>query len=284
MTVLTLPLAVFALTVAQQYQTDTTVAVPAGARLELRNHSGSVHITSWDRNEMRVRAEHGSRDEITIDVRGAVVRVDAHRRRGGPPAVDSAITVPRTMSLDLNGVENEITVEGVSGDITAGSVEGDITIRGAGGTVSVNTVEGGVIVEGGRGHLQITGVEGDIQVTGAEGEITVETVDGDVTLARIESSSVDVSTVDGDVDYQGSIRDGGTYRFTSHDGDLTLAVPASLNATFTVATWDGSFEADPAFRIQLNKTQGRRFNFVLGSGSARVELESFDGAIELVRR
>ena len=284
MSVLALPLAVLALTATQQYQTDTTVAVPAGARLELRNHSGTVHVTSWDRNEMRVRAEHGSRDQVTIDVRGAVVRVDARRWRGGPALVDYDITVPRTMALDLGGVENEITVDGVGGDIDAQSVDGDITIRGAGGAVSINTVEGDVILEGGRGEVKITGVEGDIHVTGAQGEIAVETVDGDVTLEGIESSSVDVSTVDGDVDYGGTLRDGGTYRFTSHDGDLTLRVPAGINATFSVATWDGSFEADPAFRVQLSKTQGRRFNFVLGTGSARVELESFDGAIELVRR
>jgi hypothetical protein len=37
--------------------------------------------------------------------------------------------------------------------------------------------------------------------------------------------------------------------------------------------------------VQITEARpGKRFNFVTGSGSARVELESFDGSIQLVRR
>jgi DUF4097 and DUF4098 domain-containing protein YvlB len=269
-------------TVGVQQQTDTTVPVPAGARLSLSNHAGSIRVTAWDRSEMRVRAAHGSRDVIEIDVRGAVVRVRADRRYGVPAFVEYDITVPRAMAVDLDGVETDITVDGVGGDVSAGSVEGGVTVRGAGGAVKINSVEGDLIVDGGRGRISAEGVDGSVQITGARGDITVETVDGDVTLEEIESASVDVGTVEGTITYAGTIQDGGQYRLTSHEGDVVLDVSAGLNATVSVATFEGSFEADPAFRVQLTSARpGRRFSFTLGTGSARVELETFEGEIRL---
>jgi DUF4097 and DUF4098 domain-containing protein YvlB len=128
-------------------------------------------------------------------------------------------------------------------------------------------------------------VDGAIRVTGARGDIVVETVDGDVTLEGIESANVDVGTVEGTITYAGTIQDGGRYRLTSHEGDVVLQVPAGLNASVSVATFEGSFEADPAFRVQLSSARpGRRFSFTLGTGSARVELETFEGEIRLQSR
>jgi DUF4097 and DUF4098 domain-containing protein YvlB len=282
---ITLPVLLLA-AAAWQQQTDTTVPVPRGARLELDAHAGAIRVATWERNELRVRAEHGSRDQVTVEVRGSVVKVGASRRYGMPAFVEYDLTVPRGIAMELGGVETEITVDGPVGDISASSVEGGITIRGATGTVSANSVEGDIVIQGGSGTIRVNGVDGEIRVSDARGEVVVETVDGDVTLENIDGSSVDASTVDGAVIYRGTIRDDGRYRFTSHDGDVILAVPEGVNATVSVATFDGSFEADPAFKVEIARTRpgSKRFSFALGSGSARIELESFDGSIRLMRR
>lgn len=267
---------------ALQYQTDTTLAVPANARLYLKNDAGRIEVTAWDRNELRVQAEHGSRDEIRIERRDGVVRVEA-RRRMGRPIVDYKLTVPASMSLQVGGVHAEVVVTGVRGDIQAESVEGGITIRGGGGAMTVSSVEGDIIIDGARGRVRVNGVDGDVRIRNVVGDVTVETIDGDLTLDGIDAANVDASTVDGDILYVGTIKDGGRYRLTSHDGDVVLQVAAGINASISVATFDGDFESD--FPIQLDRTEaGRRFRFVLGSGSASVELESFDGAIRLRRR
>jgi DUF4097 and DUF4098 domain-containing protein YvlB len=281
---LTVPVLLLA-AVAVQQQTDTTVSVPKGARLELDAHAGSIRVTTWNRSDVRVRAEHGSRDQVTVDVRGTVVKVEANRRYGMPAFVEYDLTVPQGMALELGGVDTEITVEGTVGNVTASSVEGGITIRGAGGEVQANSVEGDITVVGGVGSVKVTGVDGEIRISDARGNVTVETVDGDITLENIEADRVDAGTVDGVVMYRGVIRDGGQYRFTSHDGDVTLAVPERINATISVATFEGSFEADAAFKVVIPEARGgRRFSFVIGSGAARIELESFDGEIRLERR
>lgn len=260
---------------------DTTFAVTAGARLDVHNQSGDITINAWDRNAVRVRADLSDDEHIDVENQGAVVRVRSRRWRGGPADVDYIITVPASMALVLGGTSSDVSVEGVNGDISVQTVEGNITIRRAGGSLSLQTVDGDVQVDGGKG-VHVNGVSGDVRITRAGGPIAVETIDGDVTLSGIDAATVDAGTVDGDVSYDGTISDGGTYHLSSHDGDVSVGVPAGTNATVSVSTFDGSF--DSAFPVQLTQTQsGKRFTFTLGSGSARLELESFDGAIRLRR-
>lgn len=278
-----MPLALLALAAVQQ--TDTTINVTAGTRLQVNNFAGTVTVATWDRNAVRVQADHGSRDQVTVDLRGSVLEVESESDRGTPSLVDYTITIPRAMAVDIEGVELDITVDGVGGDLQLQSVEGGITVRGAGGAVSASTVEGDLEIQGGRGTLKVSGVEGVVRITGARGDLTIETVEGDVTLDDVDGANVDVGTVEGIITYRGVIRDGGRYRLSSHEGDIILGVPAATNASVSVATFDGSFEADPAFQVQVASVRaGRRFSFTLGTGSARIELESFDGAIRLEKR
>ena len=281
---LTVPMALLALASLQQ-QTDTTVAVAPDARLDLTNQAGMISVTTWDRNEMRVRAEHGSRDRIEIESRGSVVTIKARRRMGIPAVVDYELTVPVGMALRLGGIHAEVDVTGVQGEIHAESVEGSIHVRQV-GSVTLSTVEGDIRVDGAAGAVRVHGIDGDIWIRDVSGgPVRAETIDGDLTLENIETGNVDASTVDGEVQYRGAIRDGGTYRFISHDGDIVLRVPTSLNATVSVATFDGEFEADPAFPVEVTSLRpGKRFRFVLGNGSAQMELESFDGSIQLRRQ
>src|SRR5207248_3287924 len=193
-------------------QTDTTVPVRAGARLEVNNFGGEIAVKTWSKSAVRIAASHSSRDRITIDASDQVVRVKSESRRGPSQVVDYEITVPAAMALALSGVYTDISVEG------------------------------------------------------SQGEITAETVQ---------------ATVNGDVTYDGTIKDGGRYRFSTHDGDLRVSVPEKANVSVSVSTFNGDFSA--CFPVQLTGKTKHRFSFTIGSGTARLELESFDGDIRLCR-
>ena len=51
-------------------------------------------------------------------------------------------------------------------------------------------------------------------------------MNGDAYGRRRGADSVAVSTVNGDVVYEGTVSDDGSYRFTSHNGDIAVGVPA----------------------------------------------------------
>ncbi len=58
--------------------------------------------------------------------------------------------------------------------------------------------------------------------------------------------------------------------------------PEGSNAAVSVATFNGEFASE--FPVTLTETRkGKRFSFTIGTGSAQMTLESFQGSIELVR-
>ncbi|MGH7342915.1 MAG: DUF4097 family beta strand repeat-containing protein, partial [Candidatus Rokuibacteriota bacterium] len=101
-------------------------------------------------------------------------------------------------------------------------------------------------------------------------------------LRGINATSVDASTVDGDIVYDGTIRDDGRYSLATHDGDLAVTIPERTNATVDIQTFSGSIDA--SFPVQITEIRkDRRFSIIFGRGTARLELQSFDGDIRLVR-
>ena len=258
--------------------TDTTVAVRTGSRLELDNFEGTVDVTTWNRSAVRVQATHESRTDIEVDVSGPVVSIRSSGRHG-QDEVEYRLTVPAAIDLEITGHSGSISADGTTGRISIETVEGSIKVRGGTGIISLHSVEGGVMLSGARGRIEINSVDGDIRLSDIAGEIQAEAVDGEIDLDGIESEEVEANTVDGSITYRGVIKDGGRYRFASHDGDVTVTVP-QISAAVTVSTFDGEFCSD--FPVTLTNTRsGKRMSFTLGSGSARLELESFDGVIEL---
>ena len=188
------------------------------------------------------------------------------------------------MPLKVDGTYCFITVDGTQAEVSAESVRGDITIKGGSGFVTAKSVEGFVAVDGARGKLAVSSVNEHVDITDASGDITADTINGGMTLARISSASVDVSTVNGTIAYQGSIADGGHYSFATHNGNLLLDIPEKSNATVSVRTYDGSFKTafaslQPPNRSDLQR--GRRVTMTMGTGSADVSLESFGGVIRI---
>ena len=107
-------------------------------------------------------------------------------------------------------------------------------------------------------------------------------MNGEIVLERVDATSLDASTVNGDVGYDGPVRSGGRYALSSHNGDVTLAVAESASATVSVSTFNGEFESE--FPVTLRETRkGKRFSFMIGAGGAQVSLESFQGTVSLVR-
>ena len=274
-------LAVAGLTMAPPQDTDTSFAVRQGQRLELSDFGGDVTIKAWRQNTIRVKATHSSHDHISVSTEGSTVTISASSRHG-PATVDYELLVPAWMPLSISGTPSaEVSIEGTEAEVTVETVEGAVHVVGGSGNVSLRSVEGEVSIEGARGHIELNSVDGSIEVKDCSGDISAETVDGEITLTGIESANVDASTVDGSVEYDGTIRDNGRYHFESHDGDVSVSVPERSNVTVSVSTFSGDFDA--CFPLQLKDKTKHRFTFTLGTGSARLELESFDGDIKICR-
>ena len=264
---------------------DSTFAVRSGARFELQSVSGSVRIKAWNRSQIRVQAESdGARVDLDVSSGGVSVRAIPRRGEGD---VDFTISVPVGTPLEVHAISADIDASAVCGPVRLGSISGGVTLVCAAGDVEVESVSGDVSATDIRdGHTEISSTSGDVQVRQAKGSLSARSVSGDVTLERVDGDDVGVETVSGEIGFSGPIHDSGRYRFRSHSGDVTVHTDGDLNATVSVSTFSGDLESD--WPITITPGPGRRMHgqdwgFTVGSGAARLNLESFSGTIYLRR-
>jgi DUF4097 and DUF4098 domain-containing protein YvlB len=265
---------------------DTTFAATRGERLRLGVHEGSITVSTWDRNAVRVQAEPEDDDDdarLDISRSAGVISVSVRGRNGPPPEATFTLTVPAWMPLSLNSVEGDITVRGSAAAITAETVNGSVSVTGGVGNVSLSSVDGSVELSRASGNISVSTVNDDVTVRNSTGTVAASTVNGEVTLDAVTSSAVSVESVNGDVRFSGPIRNGGRYQLNTHNGDVTVGVQSGANVTVLVNTFSGDFSTDIPVEIRTRKRQDGSFSFVLGDGSARLELGSFQGSIQLMR-
>jgi DUF4097 and DUF4098 domain-containing protein YvlB len=271
-------------------KSDQTIDVAKGTRLVLSNNAGEVVVRSWDRDQVRIQASHGARETVSAETTDLTLRIRTQRASGsrGPGGlVDYQITVPRWMPVNLSGTYLDATIEGTTAEVTVETVHGNARVSGGNGSVSLRSVEGVITVDKASGRVQATTVNEGIRITNVSGEITAETTNGDIFIDNATTSNLEAFTVNGEVTFNGTIRDNGAYRLGTHNGDIRVGLGGANNATVFVRTFQGDFAAD--FPVQLPEGQNarsgsKRFNFTLGNGSARLELQSFGGDIVLARK
>jgi hypothetical protein len=277
---LTLLTGTLALSLAQQL--DTTLAAARGQRLDVNAYGGELIVRAWNRNAVRVESSASGQDRVEVSTSTTAVTVRTHGRQGPPSDLELRISVPVWMALTLSGVNTSMKLDGVRAPISAETVEGDVDVNGGDGLISLRSVQGSVRLRGARGRISVNSVNEDVEVANSAGDVVAQTVNGEIALRSVDAASVDASTVNGDIWYSGPIRAGGRYAFSTHNGDIGLTVAEGTSASVAVSTFSGEFESE--FPVPLRGTRkGKGFSFTLGSGSAQVTLESFQGTIELVR-
>ncbi|MFP4624301.1 MAG: DUF4097 family beta strand repeat-containing protein, partial [Gemmatimonadota bacterium] len=231
---------------------------------------------------VQVDADLSGSQMLDVVRSGSSVRVRPRSDTERPGDADFLITVPRWMDVRVEGNQVDVEITDVAGEIAVETVGGDVIVDGGSGLIAVRTIQGEIEIRNAEGRVEAVAVNDGIALENVTGDLYVETTNGDIVMRRIGSASTRASTMNGDILYDGSIRASGRYVFSTHNGDISVAVPADADATVSVSTFQGEFEAD--FPVQLTgTTQDRQFTFTMGSGSARIELESFNGEILLKR-
>ena len=269
------------LALAPDVQVDTTLNAVRGQRLAVNAYAGEVTVRAWNRNAVRIEA-NADQDQLEISSSPTGISIRTQGRHGPPEEITLRISAPAWIGLSLAGVNTSAKVEGIRAPISVETVEGEVDVIGGESLISLRSVQGSVRLRGAKGRINVNSVNDDVEVANSSGDIAAQTVNGEILLQGVDASSLDANTVNGDISYSGPIRSNGRYALSTHNGDLTLTVPQGTSAGVTVSTFSGDFESE--FPVPLQGTRkGKGFNFTLGSGSAQVTLESFQGTIRLVR-
>jgi DUF4097 and DUF4098 domain-containing protein YvlB len=269
-----------------QSRVDTTFSFSRTGAVELTEISGDVIVNAWDRNEARVRA-YAERGRVRTSISSSRLSLEVEPVRGRLGDSKIEVWVPAGVRVVARSTSGDVTVKGTKAPVDARSTSGDVVVTDATDRIAIESVSGDVRASQLSGDVRSESVSGTIEIRDATGSVRAETTSGDVSLLGVTSRSVYATTVSGEVEYDGTIDGNGRYEFHAHSGGIRLESPESTSAQFSVETFSGSLDSE--FQITLlpgQRTTGRprRFEFTLGSGSARVIAQSFSGDIVLARR
>ena len=112
------------------------------------------------------------------------------------------------------------------------------------------------------------------------------TTDGDITLMNMGVSNVVAESTSGDIVYDGALKDGGTYRFSSMMGKIHLRIPfTSSFKLMATAPSSRSISLGQFSNDDMNIVgDGRRIIGKFGTGSAILNVTTQRGQIFFIRR
>jgi len=220
-----------------------TYALAAGGRVELDNINGAVHITAWDRNEVKVDAVKyaGTKerlDEAKIEVEAGSDYVSIrtkypdhdHMFNGGwndPAGVEYTLTVPRAARLD------EIKL-----------INGSLDIHRVAGEVHASCINGRMVAEGLQGKAKLETIKGRMEAH----------------FDRLTNSPVELSSV---------------------NGSLELTLPSDAKAELEASTVSGGIDDDFGLHVRHHRFVGHDLRGELGGGGTHIRVSNVNGRIEI---
>ncbi len=264
---------------------DTAVTLDRPGTVSLSIFSGRVDVRGGSGSQVRVRGST-ERGGLSFDASASSVRISVEpdgRSRGG---AELSIIVPTGTRVVIEGQSASASVLGVRGEVAVETVSGSVQVEDAVGKVKAETVSGSVLISRVVGDVIAEAVSGRVEITNVTGDIDGESVSGRITITGAKSKLVRAESVNGRLAYSGTIEPTGTYKFTSHSGTLTLALPSDVGATFSLETFSGNVDSDFPVTLQSGSNarhHDNRFDFKIGNGRARIFAETFSGDIRIQR-
>jgi DUF4097 and DUF4098 domain-containing protein YvlB len=221
-----------------------TYAISSDGRIELDNINGPVHISSWERNEVKVDAVKYADTKERLDE--AKIEIDSGKdylsirtkypdhnnnwnwgSHNNPASVEYTLTVPRTASLDeIKLINGALDLTGISGEVRASCINGRLEAHDLSGRAKLSTINGRL----------------------------------DARFAQLSGQDVDLNSV---------------------NGSLELTIPSDSNAEVDASTVSGGISNDFGLRVNDHRFVGHDLRGELGKGGSHIRLSDVNGRIEI---
>ncbi|MCI0538994.1 MAG: DUF4097 family beta strand repeat-containing protein [Verrucomicrobiales bacterium] len=230
-------------TVREEFR-QTYPLEPKGT-VKLDNVNGNVRVVTWDRAEIKVEAEKRGNDQERLD----------------------EVTIDIDADADQIQIKTRYPVGGFGRNNRGDSVHVDYVL----------TVPREVRLD------KVATVNGDVEIEGVAGEVVASTVNGELTAKSLHNDA-NLSSVNGSLDAEFTELDRGHHvKLHTVNGKMSLTLPQAANAQVSAKTLNGSLTTEHDLAVKKNFPVGRELKGRLGQGGARVELNSVNGGIRILR-
>lgn len=141
-----------------------------------------------------------------------------------------------------------------------------------------------VIVPVGTELDSVETVNGNVNISGVSGKVVAESVNGDLDVSDL-AGDVGLSTVNGNIDAEFAQLEGQQrVKAETVNGRVTLKLPENANVEVSADTLNGGISAGD-FGLEVEKGfVGSDLNGKIGDGSARLNIDTVNGAIKIRSR
>lgn len=268
---------------------DTVVPFSANGTVELSLIAGTMKVSTWDRNQVRVVASTSGPPSLQFDASNSRLSLE-QVKSGNRDNVGSAtydVTVPVGSRATLSAVSGNINASGVRGRVEVSNVSGAVNVRDVGSSLSVEGVSSQITLANIGGDARIENVSGRVAVTGVGGSASIETVSGGIAVSGVRGDRVHATTVSGDIDFAGPANGSARYEFESHSGRANLKLASNANVTISVETFSGSITNDYPGAVRRGNRDpddnSTNFDYVIGRGEGRLRAETFSGSVHILQ-
>src|SRR5579859_153659 len=213
---------------SQVYQvTGTPRLVINGANGEVHIHTGGKAGTvtiqqdgaSGNAGSMVTRSEGNTGTIIDVNTSTGSAFSDGN--------VTFDITVPDATNLDVHATDGSVDVNGVNGQITAATTNGSIQLE---------NVQGQITLQSEDGSITANNISGQVVATSNTGSISLE-------HAKLSGQS-SLTTKNASINFQGSLDPSGTYNFESGNDSVDVTLPDNSSFQLTTSTNGGTLQND----------------------------------------
>ena len=257
---------------------EKTVPLEFGGYFALSNKNGSIEISSWDREEVRIEALKKVKSSSRRHAREAMeeLRIEIDTRGNDEVIVETDYPYDHG-GESLGGVLSAIFGGHKKPQI---SVSYKITVPER-VDLEVGTTNGSVEVEDVEGEAQVSSTNGRIEMAYMKGFLDVSTTNGRIELIDIDGG-LDAGTTNGGVEVRYSSRaditDDISIRTTN--GGIELRLPEDIDADVNARTTNGHIDTD--FPITVRGRYGKKhLSGQINDGGPLIELKTTNGSINI---
>lgn len=213
------------------------IQLPSTFNLDLYS-SGNVEVQGALNGKIRFRTTSGTlnvRDvtgNLTVESTDSDVYVGNIHGNGNLSTNGDLEVEDVTGDLNLKNRSGDTFAKNVTGNFDARSEDGDISAGDVGGNATVNAGLGDVDLHKVTGVATITTQDGDIDLFEVPGMVVAQSGSGEITLRKV-TGAADAKTQDGDISAEMYAGSGGSSKFYTHDGDISMYFPPTAKATLS---------------------------------------------------
>jgi len=296
-----------------------TFPASAGTVLYLAYGDGEVTLTAWAKDSIAVHVHYKAEAtkvgwgndpdfEVECSQTGETVRVIGRHTGGGKTGFVTLshedytidIQAPTYVSLDFEGSDGDVTIEGWRADVSVRLEDGVAALRDVTATrVSVTLHDGQATLDGIHADLFLKGEDGkvdlenlDVQkgnvrmhdgyatMNDVEGNFDIELENGDLHMTRSRLENVSIHTEDGDVDLDLDSSPKLDLDVFTRSGSVRIGLAPESSIHYAAETKTGRVRVSLPGATALRQSKDRASGDWNG-GNTRLRVVTIDGPIEV---